>query len=202
MNTPLAYFEGQYARSRDPWQLADRWYDQRKYAITAAALPRARYERAFEPGCSVGELTCLLAERCARLLAADTVTSATSTARQRTAHLPHVTVEQLSVPRQWPEEPFDLIVLSEILYYFDEPSLQLLQERCVNSLTPGGHLVSVHWNHPVPEHLRTGREIADRLQGQSGLSPLARYDDPDFTLTVHEHGTGPAASPAEGEGLV
>ena len=40
---PDAYFDRMYAESADPWQLAGRWYEQRKYAIThgAAALRRA-----------------------------------------------------------------------------------------------------------------------------------------------------------------
>ena len=42
MNTrlPDAYFDGMYAGGDDPWQLSTRWYEQRKYAITLAMLPR------------------------------------------------------------------------------------------------------------------------------------------------------------------
>lgn len=57
MSTPPAYFEAMYAGAVDPWDLAGRWYEQRKYALTLASLPRPRYRAAFEPGCSVGVLT-------------------------------------------------------------------------------------------------------------------------------------------------
>lgn len=59
--TPGSYFEDMYRRADDPWHLSERWYEQRKYDLTVAALPLPRYRRAFEPACSVGELTLRLA---------------------------------------------------------------------------------------------------------------------------------------------
>ncbi|MVO84927.1 methyltransferase domain-containing protein [Streptomyces sp. p1417] len=206
MNTPASYFDDQYAGAADPWHLGERWYDRRKYALTVAALPRPRYAHAFEPGCSVGVLTELLAARCDRLLATDRTASAVATATRRVGGLDHVTVRRMTVPEQWPEEPgepFDLVVLSELLYYFDTGTRTRILRASMASLAEGGHLVAVHWNHPVPEHTCTGRAVADQLDGTPGLHRLARYDDPDFTLTVHErgHGPGPALSPARAEGL-
>ena len=68
---PDNYFDRMYAQAADPWQLADRWYEQRKYAITMALLPYPRYRHAFEPGCSVGVLTEKLAGRCDHVTATD-----------------------------------------------------------------------------------------------------------------------------------
>ncbi|MFD6289408.1 SAM-dependent methyltransferase [Streptomyces sp. NPDC060205] len=202
-NTPARYFDDQYARAADPWHLGERWYDRRKYTLTVAALPRPRYARAFEPGCSVGVLTELLAARCERLLATDRIASAVESTARRTAGLDHVTARRMTVPEEWPEEPFDLVVLSELLYYFDTDTRTRLVRQSVESLDEGGHLVTVHWNHPVAEHTCAGRDIAGHLDSLSGLRPLARYDDPDFTLTVHERGRGPgqALSAARAEGL-
>ncbi|MFE6158056.1 SAM-dependent methyltransferase [Streptomyces sp. NPDC056486] len=204
MNTPAGYFDSQYAHATDPWHLGERWYDRRKYTLTVAALPRSRYARAFEPGCSVGVLTEFLAARCDQLLSTDRIASAVETTARRTTGMDHITVRQMTVPEQWPTESFDLVVLSELLYYFDTSTRTALLQQSVESLSEGGHLVTVHWNHPVEEHTCTGRDIADRLDALSGLSGLARYDDPDFTLTVHEHrpDPGPVLSPARAEGLV
>ena len=33
------YFRDMYAASADPWGMADRWYEARKYAISVALLP-------------------------------------------------------------------------------------------------------------------------------------------------------------------
>ncbi|MFC4034958.1 class I SAM-dependent methyltransferase [Streptomyces polygonati] len=204
-STPDTYFEEQYRRAEDPWALAERWYERRKYDLTVAALPLPRYRRAFEPGCSVGELTRRLAGRCDSLLAADRVEPAVRTARQRTAGLAGVTVRRLVLPDQWPEGGFDLIVLSELLYYFEAATLDRLVERAVASLEPGGTLVTAHWNHPVPEHLFTGDDIAARLAAVPGLGLLADHREDDFVLQVHSRafpdGRLPAG-PAEREGLV
>ncbi len=62
---PDAYFDRMYAGTEDPWQLSTRWYEQRKYAITLGLLPQRHYRHGFEPGCSIGTLTALLAQRCA-----------------------------------------------------------------------------------------------------------------------------------------
>src|SRR5580693_465333 len=117
------HFRERYRASSDPYGLADRWYEARKYAITVALLPRERYGTAFEPGCSIGVLTARLAPRCASLLACDAIDSAVASARTRTARLPGVRVERRMIPRDWPPGEFDLIVFSEILYYFDDGDL-------------------------------------------------------------------------------
>src|SRR3954462_13921340 len=113
----------------------------------------------FEPGCSTGMLTERLAARCDRLLAVDAVPAATATAAARMAAFPHVQVATARMPADWPDATFDLIVLSEIGYYFDDTDLGVLLDRTAGSLEPGGDLVAVHWRWPVPEHARSGDDV-------------------------------------------
>jgi hypothetical protein len=49
---PPSYFDAMYQAAADPWGFEDRWYEQRKYAVSLALFPAARYRSAFEPGCS------------------------------------------------------------------------------------------------------------------------------------------------------
>jgi SAM-dependent methyltransferase len=185
VTTPLGYFEALYSADPDPWSFETRWYDTRKHALTAAALTRPRYRSAFEPGCSTGRLTALLAPRCEQLLAVDAVPAAVETATARLAPMPHVTVRQARLPAEWPAgDPFDLIVLSELAYYFDDTDLTTLLDRAVDSLGPGGDLVAVHWRWPVAEHFRSGDEVHAALAGRPGLSRLARHEEEDFLLEV------------------
>lgn len=203
--TPPSYFDTMYARSADPWDLAGRWYEQRKYALTVAALPRRRYRRAFEPGCSVGVLTRLLAERCAEVLATDRVPAAVEAAARRNRDRPHVEVRPMAVPGEWPEGTFDLIVLSELLYYFDDATLREVLKRTVDSLEPGATLVTVHWDHPVDDHLRTGTQLAPLLAGVDELVPVGQLNDADFvlqTFTRRLPDGSAAPAPAAAEGLV
>ncbi len=44
------YFTELYRAADDPWRLGGSWYEERKRALTTAALPRARFRSAFEPG--------------------------------------------------------------------------------------------------------------------------------------------------------
>ncbi|GAA3487242.1 hypothetical protein GCM10018987_13210 [Streptomyces cremeus] len=203
--TPASYFDEMYRDTPDPWHLAERFYERRKYDLTVASLPLPRYRRAFEPACSVGELTVRLAERCEELVACDRVESAVATARERTAHLPHVDVRRLALPEEWPDGSFDLVVLSELLYYFDAPGLHEVLTRTAAALEPGGTLVTVHWNHPVPDHRGTGSTLAGTVASVPGLTPVADHREADFVLQVYAR-TGPdgspAPSPAAREGLV
>jgi SAM-dependent methyltransferase len=196
------YFRAVYAAAADPYGLADRWYEARKYALSLALLPRPRYRSAFEPGCSVGVLTSQLASRCDQLLACDAVPDAVAAARERTAGMDGVRVEQRVVPQQWPCAAFDLIVFSELLYYFGDADLDLLLKLGTGALRPGGHLLAVHWRHPAPDHPRTGDQVHQALEGNRGLARLARYRDPDFTAEVYTQADADRRSVAERGGIV
>jgi SAM-dependent methyltransferase len=196
------HFRERYGASPDPYGLAERWYEARKYALSVALLPRERYGSAFEPGCSIGVLTARLAARCDTLLAYDAIGDAVASARSRTAGLPGVRVEQRMVPAQWPTQSFDLIVFSEILYYFDDADLDQMLRLGLGALRPGGHLLAVHWRHHAPDHPRGGDDVHQTLAGRPGLARLARYRDPDFTAEVYTHSDGDLRSVAQAGGIV
>jgi SAM-dependent methyltransferase len=196
------YFRGLYTISPDPYGLADRWYETRKYALTTALLPRERYGSAFEPGCSIGVLTARLAPRCDRLLACDAAPEAVTSAQARTAGLPGARVEQRAIPREWPSGSFDLIIFSELLYYFDDADLGQVLGLGIGSLRPGGQLLAVHWRHPAPNHPRTGDEVHETLAAHPGLARLTHYRDPDFTAEVYARADGDLRSVAQADGIV
>ena len=140
----------------------------RKYAISLAQLPAARYRCAFEPGCSVGVLTQMLALRCDALLACDVAEAAVRAAAGRTRELPHVRVEQRDIAGHWPSGRFDLIVFSEILYYFGDRHLEQVLKNAVAALEPEGTLLAVHWRHPVADYPRSGDDVHHVLAAQPG----------------------------------
>ena len=190
MTLSPAYFEALYAASSDPWGLASRRYEARKYALTLAALPLARYKRVFEPGCSIGVLTRLLAERADHVLATDVSLAAIAAARR--CGLPrNVELVHASVPEYWPDDRFDLIVFSELGYYFDESDLESFIGHAVAALEPHGHLVAVHWRRPVRDYPGTAANVHSRLVSSS-LDHLAHYRDEFFLLDLF--GAGPASA--------
>jgi SAM-dependent methyltransferase len=202
MTTPVTYFDAMYEASPDPWGFEDRWYEQRKYEISLALLPDRRYHSAFEPGCSIGVLTAMLARRCGRLLACDVAAGAVRAAARRTRNLPHVEVERRQLPREWPAGQFDLIVFSEILYYFGDGDLEQVLDHGVRALRPGGTLLAVHWRHPVTEYPRSGDDVHRALAARPGLARLVSHTEEDFLAEVYSRTDGRPVSVARATGLV
>jgi len=139
------YFDALYAADPDPWRFRTSDYEAGKYAATLAALSRRRYRRALEVGCSIGVFTRQLASRCERLLAIDASRVALESARTACADLDNIAFELGAVPAQFPSGSFDLIVLSEVIYYLEAPDVRRLAHRCAEALSPDGEIVACHW---------------------------------------------------------
>ena len=184
MSVEDRYFDGLFACNDDPWAFRDRWYEQRKRAITLAALPRPRYRAIFEPGCANGELSADLATRCDRLLCCDTAAAAVTLARTRLSLFDHAEVRQSRLPGDWPNEQFDLIVLSEVGYYLDAPDLKQLIERAAQSLTADGQLLACHWRPPIDGCPLNARLVHDLLHAHLHLPRLVLHQEADFLLEL------------------
>lgn len=181
--TSRDYFTALYDRTDDPWHLATSDYERSKFIATVAALPRHRYASAFEPGCSIGVLTRLLAPRCDRLLAMDL----DPRPLQQLA-LPDVTARVGRVPEDWPEETFDLVVLSELLYFLPQNERAEVSAAVLRTLAPGGHLVATHWRHPFKQADADGDDVHAELAAVSGLTPVSQRVEPDYNLAVFRRG--------------
>lgn len=142
------HFESLYERSADPWNLTTSEYEVRKYAATREALGGRHFARGLEIGCAMGTLTQRLAPSCDEYLGVDLVEPPLIDARARCADLPQARFERMSIPCEWPDGRFDLIVMSEVLYFLPLAELDRLAERCVASLNPGGTLLLVNWLGP------------------------------------------------------
>lgn len=144
---PPAYFEELYASTADPWGFETSPYEQAKYARTLAALDGRHYRHGFEIGCANGVLTKCLAAHCEALLAVDVSETALACAKLRCADQNWVHFARMSFPHATPTQPapFDLIVLSEVAYYWDDLDLDLAATRVAGLLAAGGDLILVHW---------------------------------------------------------
>jgi len=174
------YFDRIYAKSEDPWRFRSSPYERRKYARTLAALPARRFRAALEVGCSIGELTKLLAPRCEALHGLDVAAAALETARQQCDAMMHVRFSQMKVPSQWPVGQYDLIVLSEVLYFLSAVDLRLLAGRVKHSLTEGGVVLLVNWlgvadNPHSGDAAATGFMVAGAPELRADLGQ--RYDE-------------------------
>ena len=185
VSLPTPYFDALYAEQADPWHFATSAYERAKYAATLAALSQARYRSALEVGCSIGVLTQQVAARCDALLALDIAARALEQARERCAAQTHVRFEQRGVPSEWPEGTFDLILLSEVIYYLDRSDVAALAARTSGAIARGGDVVLVHWLGETHYPL-TGDEAADLFIAQSvgALHVRAQARTADYRLDV------------------
>ena len=168
MSTPdkssAEFFETRYRDIGDPWDLAHDSYEQSRYETIIRALSGRRYGYAFEPGCAVGALTEKLATICDRVDASDFSQTAVEQARQRCASLHGVQVRCASVTDPAPIAEFDLLVLSEIGYYFPLTAWQSLVIDIANRMQPGATLLASHWLGGSPDHILSGDEVHACIQ--------------------------------------
>lgn len=157
------YFDRIYRESEDPWQYESSEYERDKYEASLRALPKRRYAKVLEIGCSIGVFTAALAPRCDRLLAIDLAAAAVEKAIERCRVFPHVSFQIASVPEEYPADDFDLTVLSEIGYYLFPEELVELGERITVRAPGGGHLLLVHWLLPVPNYPLRGDDVHDHF---------------------------------------
>ena len=143
------YFDALYTADPDPWKFTASPYERDKYALTLDAMPNPRCRSALEVGCSIGVLTRSLASRCDTLVAIDAAQTPLVEARRRCADLPRVRFEHMFVPEQWPDGDFELILLSEVVYYLSREDVGRLAARVAGSLAKGGSVILVHWIGPT-----------------------------------------------------
>jgi SAM-dependent methyltransferase len=186
---PTRYFDDLYASDPDPWCFASSAYERRKYEATLDALPRAYYAHGFEAGCSIGVLTRLLAPRCAQLTAVDASEAPLGAARQRSADQPHVHFARMRIPDEWPEVRFDLVLLSEVLYFMDSHDVAAIAKRIESSLDVAGHVILVHCIGTVVYHFSGDEATALFIDRARRFARVLRQDRTSrYRLDVLERG--------------
>ena len=168
--TDAAFFEEMYRQNADPWNFEGSSYEQERYARILESAGGRRYSRAFEPGCSIGVLTWKLAGLCDRLEAIEISPTAASNAKERCRDLPQVHIECGSLPEAMPAGEFDLIIFSEIGYYFAEEELRFIVDRLAEKLTPGGYFIAAHWLGTSADHLLSGDAVHRVIRESAVLS--------------------------------
>lgn len=179
-------FERLHSDRSDPWEVTERFYEQRKRALTIASLPRRRFRRTLEIGCSVGALTRELAAVSDVLLALDTSETAVRRTNEALGQHDAATARMATVPADWPvkDSPFDLVVLSETGYFLSSAQLDDVIRLTRASLDADGVLLLCHWRHPIEGWELDGDAVHERVRQTYGLATLALHTEEDFLLEV------------------
>ena len=196
-------FDAMYEIADDPWGFTDRWYERRKREILLASLPRPRFGRVLEIGCSSGVTTVGLADRADSGVATDVAGRAVQQATERLREHADARVEQRRLPDDWPAEwtaePFDLVVLSEVGFYLAGIDLDRVIDQCRAALAPAGVFVACHWRPHVLGLDRGGDEVHRVIRGRIGATRLLEHVEDDFVLEVFQ--VDPFQSVATATGL-
>ena len=84
-------------------------------------------------------------------------------ARQRLHTYPHVQVLQRIVPDNLPKQKFQLIVVSEILYYLN-PTALVGTDMVAYCIGTRGCILSCHWRTPISGYSFNGEDIHQYLK--------------------------------------
>ena len=182
------YFENLYEQSPDPWGFETSPYERRKYERTLDVLQARQrdYRVALEVGCSIGVFTAMLAPLCDELWAVDVSEKAVAAARERLAGFPQVHVERRRLPEETPEGPFDLVVASEVLYYWPEEVMLAAVRRFEEILAPDGVLLAVHWRKETKTYPLQGDEVHELLLKHTHLANTTMMVEPEYRLDLFE----------------
>ena len=172
MRVDLKNFEDAYRLDPDPWGFETSPYEIQKYETTLAHLQGRRFRRCFEPGCSNGALTTRLATIADCVVSYDASPTAIETAKASLSSKPNVELAVATLPEQWPSGTFDLIVLSELGYYWDERGLRSILENVGASLSDDGVLIAVHWLGTSADHLLNGEDVHRIMQSHFGTPTI------------------------------
>ena len=186
-------FEQVYGNGADPWASNDARYryQRRKYEVLLSLLPPGRrFGRALDLGCGLGGMARLLSSRADHVLGLDVAQSAVEQARLRHADVAHLHFEQADI-RHLPtalDRSFDLIVLSDVLYYLSPLSDAVLKAaalRVAALLTPGGTcLLANHFFFAADPDSRQSRRIHRAFAWSPALNVISEHRRPFYLATL------------------
>lgn len=182
---PVEEFEAQYREAEDPWEYETSAYEQAKYDRTIDALGDRTYPFGLEIGASIGVLTERLARRCGRLITLEPAPTAVERARRRVARIDNVDVRVGSAPEDLPEWRFDLVVCSEVLYYFSHDELPGVVDAIEALMPRASTLLAVSWRGRGTHQL-TGDEVHEVLRARPGLVRVHGETHDDYLLDRFE----------------
>ena len=177
--TSREFFEAKYRDDPDPWHFASAPAELFRYGRIVESLSHRRYRQAFEPACSVGVLTERIAPLCDRVLAFDLSQTASDAARSRCAHLSNVDIRCASLDDLLPAPETDLLLLSEVGYYYSAAAWEHLLARLLQAVLPGTTVLAAHWLGHSNDHRIGGDEVHRIVRA----SPLLHLDHEER----HEH---------------
>ncbi|RIJ22299.1 class I SAM-dependent methyltransferase [Henriciella barbarensis] len=158
----LEGFEQKFEADADPWQTWNSKYEAVKRASLAKAIGPRPYGRGLEIAAGNGSNTLMIANKTRRLIATEGAPAGAALVRKASQGEPHIRVVIHDVADRLPADAFDLIVISELLYYLGSEPFEMLAREVSRTLQPGGRLVLLHHVENFSDRARP----ADHVHGE------------------------------------
>lgn len=180
MSADLDHLNGLYAETDDPWRFRTSDYETAKFRATVAALPRSRYDHALEIGCGNGELARRVSPLCGNYTGLDAVERPLAAARLA---VPGGRFVKGYLPCPLPSGDYDLILMSEILYFLRADDIRWLAAS-IDLHWPAADLVVVTWRGPSGNALE-GEEALGHFAGAARrVRVVPETADPGYRIDV------------------
>jgi SAM-dependent methyltransferase len=153
-----SFFNDLWTRG-DPWELETSNWEHERYARLLTILDRPRYGRVLEIGCGAGTFTRRLAGLADKVVALDVSSEAVARARAAQSDLKQVEfcVGNIMDYNLREEEPWDLIVMSETIYYlgwlYSFFDVSWLASEMFEATRPGGEILLANTQFETGEPL-------------------------------------------------
>jgi len=138
-----------FRRKRDPYGYLSHDHEIKKQSTILSLIAGREYKTALEIGCAEGAFTRRLAPYCDHVFAVDLSKTAIDRARENLKGIENVSLVFSNIRHCRLATKWDLIVISEVLYYlskgrFLQKEFDLFLSHLGEILKPGGRMVVVH----------------------------------------------------------
>ncbi|RZA13795.1 MAG: class I SAM-dependent methyltransferase [Proteobacteria bacterium] len=182
-STDRQYFQKLYEASVDPFHNWRNEYEDSKRAQALSLLQKAFYPTAFEPGCGNGALSLDLSERCGHLSSVDWSSDALRAASLHCAGVANIDFSEMDFPAALPQKTFDLLIVSELLYYFSEMRLKKFFHSIPEIVKPGGEVMLIHWRGASDDYPSTGDAVHEEFHKLTSIRQAQVFEHPQYLIS-------------------
>lgn len=99
--------------------------------------------------------------------------------------LSNVEFARMRIPKKWPRKTFDLLLFSEVLYYFCVHDIRQIAHKAISSLISGGAVLLVHWTGETDYPCQGDQAVECFLDASRGsLTPLLVRREAKYRLDL------------------
>lgn len=182
-STDRHYFQKLYETSVDPFHNWRNDYEDSKRAQALKLLQKPFYRTAFEPGCGNGALSRDLSTRSGQLTSVDWSADALRAASLHCAGIPNIDFYEMDFPAILPHKTFDLMMVSELLYYFSDMRLKKFFASIPEIVKPGGEVMLIHWRGASDDYPSVGDAVHDEFHKLQTVRHLQVFEHPQYLIS-------------------